>query len=280
MKRVIEDAGGKVFSNKEVVRIDAADKMITAVHTSDGDVFTADNYISAIHPVALLKLVPEGTFQRIFVNRLNEIPNSYSAFSLYIDLKPNTFPYIDHTCYYMEDYRFMWNQDGYDPAEWPKCFMYMTPPDPEQGEYANRLLVHCIMSYERVRKWENTTVGHRGEDYEEWKKENVRKILDKLQSLFPNLYDRIAHIYSASPLTIRDFYHTKEGAMFGYRKDCQNLIFSQLPVYTKVKNLLLTGQNINLHGMCGVPLTAIYTAEAILGSNTIVKGINDANKDI
>ncbi len=280
LKGVIENAGGEVLANKNVVRIDAVDKMITAVHTSDGDMFTADKYISAIHPVALLKLVPEGTFQRVFVNRLNEIPNSYSAFSLYIDLKPNTFPYIDHTSYYMEDYRWMWNQDSFDPTDWPKCFMYMTPPDPDQGKFANRLLVHCIMSFDRVKKWEHTTVGHRGEDYEKWKKENVKKILDKLQSLFPGLYDKIANIYSASPLTIRDYYNTKEGAIFGYRKDCENLIFSQLPVYTKVKNLLLTGQNINLHGMCGVPLTAIYTAEAILGVNTIVKEINDANKDI
>jgi len=57
-------------------------------------------------------------------------------------------------------------------------------------------------------------------------------------------------------------------------------VLTQIPVYTKVRNLLLTGQNINLHGICGVPLTAINTAEAILGTNTIINLINDANKDI
>ena len=89
-----------------------------------------------------------------------------------------------------------------------------------------------------------------------------------------------AHIYAASPLTVRDYYHTKEGALFGYRKDSDNPVLTQIPVYTKVRNLLLTGQNINLHGICGVPLTAINTAEAILGTNTIINLINDANKDI
>lgn len=83
-------------------------------------------------------------------------------------------------------------------------------------------------------------------------------------------------MYSASPLTIRDYYHTKDGAIFGYRKDSENLMLSQLPVYTKVRNLLLTGQNINLHGICGVPLTAINTAEAILGLNTLINKINNA----
>jgi hypothetical protein len=52
------------------------------------------------------------------------------------------------------------------------------------------------------------------------------------------------------------------------------MTLSQLPVVTKVKNLLLTGQNNNLHGFCGVPLTAINTCEAILGQNYVINKIN------
>ena len=55
------------------------------------------------------------------------------------------------------------------------------------------------------------------------------------------------------------------------------MMLSQIPIYTKVKNLYLTGQNINLHGICGVPLTAVNTAEAILGENTII--INSTRYD-
>jgi len=278
LKCVIAAHGGKVLSGHEVTQIDAVNKRITKVHTKQGDVFEADWYISSIHPVSLLNLLPDGTFLRGFTNRLNEIPISYSAFSLFIDLKSGMFPYIDHTCYYMEDYGSMWTQDKYDKNDWPKGFMYMTPPDSNQGEFASRLLVHCIMSYDQVRRWENTTVGKRGKSYNQWKQEQVNKIIVKLGKVFPGFADMIANVYSASPLTIRDYYHTKDGAIFGYRKDCDNLIFSQLPVYTKVKNLLLTGQNINLHGICGVPLTAITTAEAILGTNYLIRGINNANK--
>ena len=55
--------------------------------------------------------------------------------------------------------------------------------------------------------------------------------------------------------------------MFGYAKDWRNMALSWVPVATKIPNLLLTGQCINLHGFCGVPLTAISTCEAILGQN-------------
>lgn len=277
---IIRDNGGAVLASKEVCRIEVKEKMVREVATTDGCVYNADRYISAIHPVEMLRLVSEGAFLRGFVKRLNEIPNSYSAFSLFIDLKPGVFPYIDHTCYFMEDYGTMWSQAEQSADTFPQGFMYMTPPDREQGKYASRMLVHCIMGFDEVRRWENTTPGRRGAEYEAWKQERIERVTAKLNLLFPGFDDMAAHIYAASPLTVRDYYHTKEGALFGYRKDSDNPVLTQIPVYTKVRNLLLTGQNINLHGICGVPLTAINTAEAILGTNTIINLINDANKDI
>lgn len=277
LKCVINAHGGEVHANAEVSSIDVVDKSIAAIHTKSGKVFTGDWYISSVHPLELLRILPAGTFPKGFVKRLNDIPVSYSAFSLFIELKPGMFPYIDHTCYYMEDYGSIWTQDEYDSKDWPKSFMFMTPPDSNQGAFATRLLVHCIMSYEQVNKWEDSTVGCRGKAYEKWKEEHTNKILAKLQNLYPGFKSMLANVYSASPLTIRDYYHTIKGAIFGYRKDSDNLLFSQLPVYTKVRNLLLTGQNINLHGICGVPLTAINTSEAILGLNTLVRKINEAS---
>lgn len=279
LKGVINAHGGDVISNREVTKIGVAEKKVNYIETSKGERFVGDWYISSVHPLEMLRMVPQGTFLKGFINRLNEIPVSYSAFSLFVELKPHVLPYIDHTCYYIEDFGSMWSQDKADVNHWPQGFMYMTPPDSNQGEYASRLLVHSIMSYERVKRWENTNVGNRGESYNLWKEECVKKILDKLNNVFPGFRNMLQNVYAASPLTIRDYYRTKEGAIFGYRKDCENLIFSQLPVYTKVKNLLLTGQNINLHGICGVPLTAINTAEAILGTNYLVNQINEAQNN-
>lgn len=279
LKHVIHSNGGQVISDAEVTEIDVADKAVTTVKTRQGREFKADYYVSAIHPAELLKLVPPGTFLRCFVKRLNNIPNTFSAFSLYIDLKPDRLPYIDHTCYYMDCFGNGWNLNRHS-EDWPTGFMYMTPPESHRGKYADRMLVHCLMDFDEVRQWENTTLGDRGADYEAWKQNRKEKVLDKLEKAIPGIRDMIAHVHASSPLTIRDYYHTKEGAIFGYRKDCDNLIYSQLPVYTKLRNLYLTGQNINLHGICGVPLTAILTAEAILGRNHIINGINHDEKNI
>lgn len=277
---VIGSHGGRVLADCEVSAIAVSDRMVDYVETVRGERFTADWYISSIHPVSMFRLVPEGTFPKGFVTRITGVPDSCSAFSLFIDLKPGAFPYIDHTCYYMEDFGSIWTQAEVSGDCWPLGFMYMTPPDAGQGEFAERMLVHCIMGFDQVARWEHTSLGKRGDEYRKWKEERVAAIMRILENLFPGFGGMVANVYAASPLTVRDYFNTRNGAIFGGRKDCENLMRSQLPVFTKVRNLLLTGQNINLHGICGVPLTAINTAEAILGRNVLLKKINDVSQSV
>ena len=274
LAEVIINNGGEVLSPKEVISLEMLDNRVISATTGDGKVYTADYFISAIHPATLSSMMPPHAFKKSYSRRLNEIPNSCSAFSLYIDLKPGAFPYLPHTNYYIENENLVWQQEKYNRGGEIKAFMYMTPPDQHQGEYASRLLVYSLMSFDEVREWENSSLGNRGEGYEVWKKGYKDYLLDKLEHLYPGFRNMILHTYSASPLTIRDYYNTKEGAIFGYRKVSGNMAFSHIPAATKIPNLLLTGQNIGLHGICGVPINAIITAEELLGKNFLVREIN------
>lgn len=271
---VITEAGGEVLTRKEVVKIDVADLRVISVTTADGSVYFPQQVIMAAHPAQLPDMLPPRTLRPVYSRRLKEMPNSASAFSVYIDLKPESFRYIDHTCWYMEDYGEMWDQEKVNTADDPRSLLYMTPPEHRQGEYADRLLVHCLVDYSQVKLWEDTRTGHRGREYMEWKQRYTDRIIDKLEQLYPGLRRSINRVYSASPLTIRDYYNAPEGSIFGYRKECSQMLASRLAVRTRVTNLLLTGQNVHLHGICGVPLTAIYTAETILGHNHIVNKIH------
>lgn len=178
--------------------------------------------------------------------------------------------------YYMSRYADMWNF-GSETGEWPVGFLFTTPPEIGQGEYSTKMIIASPMSWNTVRRWENTTVGRRGSGYEDWKCRCTDLLLDRMERLYPDFRDCIENINSASPLTIRDYYGVKDGSMYGFAKDCRNILLTHIPVATKISNLLLTGQNINLHGFCGVPLTAINTSEAILGNNYVLNRINEAN---
>ena len=271
---IIRAGGGRVISGDKVVAVDINDRRVAAVRTEQGHIYTADTYISAIHPRQLIGMTDSSCFSKAFRTRIDEAPNSYSSFCAYFVFKPESFPYINHTCYFQEDYGHVWNYNDYDEAHWPRGFMYMTPADRQQGSWATKMIVNAIMPYQVVERWKDTRSGHRGKDYETWKEAHLEKIIGRMERLYPGFEATLAHRFASSPLTIRDYYDEPEGALYGLRRDTENIARSQVSVYTKCKNLFLTGQNINLHGFCGVPLTAVNTAEAIVGHNVIVDKIN------
>lgn len=273
LAEVITNHGGRVLTNEKVDWIEVKDRKVEYVKSVHDNYYKGDIYVSAIHPCTMLNLMNEDAYPKSYKNRLHSIPNSYSAFSLFIKLKPDTFPYINHSEYYMTKYSDVWHFDDTSKA-WPLGFLFMTPPEKNQGEYSNKAIIMAPMPFDFVTEWQDTTVGRRGESYKKWKEEHAEALLNHVEEMHPGFRDCILDINSASPLTIRDFYGVKDGSISGYSKDCNNIALSQVPVVTKVSNLLLTGQNNNLHGFCGVPLTAVDTCEAILGKNYIINKIN------
>ena len=270
LEKVILDHGGEIILNDAVKHIHNEGRKIQSVETSRGKCLHADCYISDIHPSPLIELFDEpSAFPKAYRNRIAEVPNTYSAFTINLKFHANTFMYLNHTGYYFEDYDSVWKM-GDVTSRWPLGFLYMTPPEVNQGKYSTKMIITVPMPWEYVKKWEETSLSQRSKDYQFWKKQCMDIVLDKLEEIYPGLRNCIEAVNTASPLTIRDYYGTKEGAMCGIKKDCKNINLSQMSVRTKVENLLLTGQNVSLHGFCGVPLTAVRTCEEILGRNTIL----------
>ena len=264
LAKVIENAGGQVLANEEVVKIEVENRIVTGLHTSKGHHYQAENYISDVHPDVLLRIIDPQAFPTAFKSRIQSVPETTSSFKVFIKFKNKAFPYQNHA-------RFCLSND-----DWPQNIMFVTPPVPQQGEFAETMVVISPMGFDKVKPWEDTRIGHRGEGYEQWKQEMINKVFDFMERLYPDFREKVEFVFASSPLTIRDYYGNKEGSNYGFQKDSNNLMLSQMSVSTKVKNLFLTGQNVNIHGLCGVALTAIETAEALVGQNVIVQKINNS----
>jgi all-trans-retinol 13,14-reductase len=152
--------------------------------------------------------------------------------------------------------------------------MLLTPPTSGDNVYAEKMIVNSIMNFDDVKRWENSRTGHRGGDYLDFKRQCTDKIMKILKDIFPGIEDAVEHISAATPLTVRDYTGSKYGSLYGIEKDCNNMIHSHIVPRTKIKNLYLTGQNINLHGIIGVALSAILTAGEFVGTNSLIDKIN------
>ena len=274
LSQLIVAHGGSVVTQAEITGLTVENRMVTDIavnHRSlssllPGTTAVGDaQVVCSLHPQRLLLLTDTKVLTKAYRSRIMQAPNSYSTFCVYIIFKPDSFPYINHTCYLQKSYGRVWQYQLYDAATWPHGLMYMTPRETQQGPFATKMIINSPMPFSPCTPWTETITGHRGSDYESWKQHHVERILQLLELHYPGFRACCQHIFAGSPLTIRDYYGEPEGALYGLHKDCINVAESQVPVFTKLHNLFMTGQNVNLHGFCGVPLTAITTAEAVMG---------------
>lgn len=270
LAKVICNNGGQILTNEEVEYVHSEEHNIKYVRTRKGHILSSDYYISDIHPALLFEMLNnEKELPKPYRTRVGNLKNTASAFTVNIKFKKDCFRQFDFTGFYLHDYKSAWHLND-SHKEWPLGFLYMTPPEENQGEFAQKMIITAPMTWDYVRRWEDSHWGNRPEEYKCWKKECLEMILRRMEEIYPDFRTYIDDVNTASPLTIRDFYGVKEGCMSGFAKDYRNVITTQLSVRTKIQNLLLTGQFVSLHGFCGVPLTAIRTSEAILGMGAIM----------
>ena len=101
-------------------------------------------------------------------------------------------------------------------------------------------------------------------------------MIDFVSQYYPNIRESIKSIYTASPLTYRDYTSTPEGSAYGIVKDCRNPMVTLMPARTRIGNLLLAGQNLNIHGCLGTVVSSAVTCSEILGMEYLAKKIGNA----
>ena len=91
-----------------------------------------------------------------------------------------------------------------------------------------------------------------------------------------DLEPHVESIYTTTPLSYRDYTATPEGSAYGIIKDYKCPQVGFVSTRTKLGNLYLTGQNLNVHGALGVTLTAIITCAEFVGQEYLAKKVGNA----
>ncbi|MDO6761151.1 NAD(P)/FAD-dependent oxidoreductase [Tamlana sp. 2_MG-2023] len=281
--RRLKENNGEAYNHQEVVKFNCEDKKITSVITKKGDTISGDLFISNIEPKLTIQMVGEDQFRKVYANRIKNIEPVIAGFSLYIVLKPNTFKYQNCNFYHFKNEEMVWKSQDYTNASWPDSYMISMGINKKTDVYGDSLTVLTYMRYEEVEPWANTTntvvnKNDRGQTYEQFKAEKAEILICELEKKFPNIRACIQETYTSTPLSYRDYIGSHNGSMYGYVKDANNPLKSFVSPRTKIKNLLLTGQSLNMHGILGVTIGAVLTSSEIVGMETLISKIQEANK--
>lgn len=271
LSKSIKQNGGEVLTNCNVQEIICNDEKATAVKLANGELFFADRFISNIHPQETINKLNTKLIRKAYRDRISSLENTISNFTVYIKFKENSTPYLNYNYYFYEG-ADVW-ATNYNPKNFGNNFLYMHQCSNTNMQYASSAELIAYMSYDEVKKWENTSVGHRGADYEEFKKQKAEFLLKKLEGQFPGIISAIDSYYTSSPLTYSNYTATKNGSMYGIVRDKNFPTQTLVSQRTKIPNLFMTGQNINSHGILGVTIGAIITCAEFIGMPSIIRQI-------
>lgn len=277
--KIIRSHGGIIKTRTKVNKIHIDQELADHLVTEDGNKFFGDYFISTIHPTQTLKMIDSNIIKLSYRKRINSLENSTSSFMININLIPNTFKYSNsnYYCYLTDD---VWNGMEHDDNSWPKFYAVFHSEFAKRKEFAEGVTIMAYMKYEEVSQWSHTynTVTHpsdRGDDYAIFKKIKAEKLIDCVEQKFPGFRKCIKSYTTSTPLTFRDYMGTTDGSIYGIKKDYKDAIKSFISPRTKINNLFLSGQNINLHGILGVSISSLVSCSSLINLTDLLNKINN-----
>lgn len=281
MSRAIREHGGKIIKRKKVVGAHYNERgEITEVVIEGGETVKGKQFISNVHPAVTIDIFGEDRFLNIYKNRVRGLENSISTFLVHLSFHDNTFEYLNYNIYqhHSED---VWAGIDYDQESWPQTYFICTPFISKNEKYADSMSIMTYMNAAETEKWSNSSStiaepGIRQEDYLTFKKEKEAQVLKRIEQVFPGISEKIKAVHSATPLTFRDYIGNKDGSLYGILKDSNSSTRTQINTKTRISNLHLTGQNVSLHGILGVTVSAFVTCFSFLDKDRLIQKVKNA----
>lgn len=280
LARVIRDHSGEIIRHSEVSRLVEEGGKIVFAELTNGKRFYAQHFISNVHPAKTIQMTESSLLRRPYRQRLQSLENTISSFTVNIVLKKGTFPY-QKTNYYYHTPNSVWYGWDYTEENWPLNYALFFTASSRDSAYADGLNILTYMHFNEVKDWAHTfnTVSvrnQRGENYETFKIRKAEAVLDLVEKKFPNIRDCIDRYYTTTPLSYRDYIGNNDGSMYGILKDYSNPLQSLISPRTKIPNLFFTGQNMVLHGILGVSISALVTSAVFIDGETLINRIRNA----
>ncbi|MEO8470711.1 MAG: NAD(P)/FAD-dependent oxidoreductase [Chryseolinea sp.] len=280
LSREITSRGGRILKHIHVKELQESGGKIVYAQCHKGEKYYGDVFISNAHPIKTLEMVNSDLIRNAYRSRLESLDNTVSVFYVNVVLKKDTVKYQNHNLYVLAQNN-PWCAINYTSENWPQGYAVFYNAVSRETEYTDGVTIMAYMRFDDVKEWGDTynTVdfeSSRGDAYETFKAEKAEKLFKAVENRLPGFRGAIRSYTAATPLTARDYIGTGDGSLYGFAKDYRNPLKTMLSPKTKIPNLFLTGQNVNLHGVLGVSLSSIVTCGQVLGTDYIIDKIRNA----
>ncbi len=242
----------------DVSRIIEQDGRVAGVELTNGERLEADIVVSAIQPAATMRLLSEGSSMRpVYKRRITNLTSTSGCFTVNIQLNQPLRGSKQGPIYVHRAGTPIWDDTDKDINH---ILVYTYPNQ-------NAIDILTPMDWEAVEKWSAQPMGHRGQEYKEWKSKMTEQCIDLALTALPELQEQIVETWSSTPLTWHHYLRSERGSAYGTYKDCRSIATTLIMPRTPLKGLFLTGQSLILHGIVGTTMSAGFTINQLAINN-------------
>lgn len=272
----IQEAGGEVFTYASVINILIEENRAVGVTMADGTDIRSSIVISNAGAFNTYgKLLPSQVAKEFgYQEKLTTIKRSCTNVGLFIGLKEDSdslkLPKTNFWVYLDQHHDKNVGEFFEDPTK-PLPVVYISFPsakDPSfDSRYPGRSTIEIVApaGYELFRKWQGTTWGKRGDDYDRLSDEFAERMLKVLYEKLPQLKGKVDYYEASTPLSTEFFCAYDEGEIYGLEHDPERFKQDWLKPKSNIPGLWLTGQDVLSCGVAGAMIAGLLTAIQILG---------------
>jgi all-trans-retinol 13,14-reductase len=279
---VVINSGGEVLCRAKVARVIVEKKVVKGVELSTGEIIHCNNVVAATSArIAINKFLSpkdRGASYGLDINKLKPTPCHlclYIGFEGDIDETEATqsnqwmFNTWDHE-------NMIWDAEADNRTQEAAClyvsFPTMKDPVPHgSGPNKHTAEVVTFVPWEQFRKWEDSTIRKRGEEYDEFKKSMEDRIIVQMKRHFPKLMKQMTFCEFSTPLSTSFYCESPKGAIYGLEATPERFKCDDLRPHTPIKGYYLSGSDIASCGVVGALMGGFLTAATI--DKSIIKQV-------
>jgi all-trans-retinol 13,14-reductase len=238
------------------VAVEVHEHRAVGVRLRSGSVVRSKTVVAAIHPKALLTMIPESELPATYRQGIGSLEETGGMLCTVALVDEKKHPALDYNI----------------------IRVLADPSHTLEGAYAQmrasgrsgltRLTVLTGSSYDDWSEWHKTQTGDRGPAYRKAKLEKARRALHELASAI-GVVDPSSIIDTWTPLTMRDFASAPRGGTYGVRHSISDgfdyLVLSRPPL----GGLFLVGQNAISPGLLGTSLSVLRALTLVAGRQAV-----------
>jgi all-trans-retinol 13,14-reductase len=260
------ELGGKLILNDGGEKIFLKSGKVTGLQLESGNSLPADAVVAAVHPKTVLSLLAPDALKDSYRQRVLSLRETDGVIVIQVSVNAQAHQEMSHNIYRLE---------AIEQGTLNNGVFYQLRRGNVDG--INLLSIITKSSYSEWSKWENTTSGKRGRDYEEKKLNIAQDLLRGADEILGNLQNpKVMDVFT--PLTLRDHVNCPEGSCYGLMRSTRQLLKIASLNKVPLSGLYLAGQNVVAPGVLGTILGSFNAVSKIAGSEQLAKELQSGEK--